>query len=106
MTASAACRPLVPVEICHCRATLLAYLQAYRHTVGVSGRSTVTRQLREAIESSPQSRYEISKQTGINQSVLSRFVREETNLDGVNIDKLAHYLGLELGPVKRQRKGW
>jgi transcriptional regulator with XRE-family HTH domain len=65
----------------------------------------ISDQLRAAIEAAGESRYEISKQTGINQSILSRFVRGETNLDGVNIDKLAAHLGLQLVPAKQQRKG-
>ncbi|MGH7178505.1 MAG: helix-turn-helix domain-containing protein [Tepidisphaeraceae bacterium] len=68
-------------------------------------RSKISDQLRAAIEESGESRYEISKQTGINQSILSRFVRGETNLDGVNTDKLAAYLELGLVSLRQQRKG-
>lgn len=73
--------------------------------MGVKKHRTISEQLRAAIEAAGETRYAISKQTGINQSILSRFVRGETNLDGVNIDKLAAYLRLELVPVKRQREG-
>jgi ribosome-binding protein aMBF1 (putative translation factor) len=64
----------------------------------------ISDQLREAIAAAGVSRYEISKQTGINQSILSRFMRGETNMDGATIDKLGTYLGLELVCRRRQRE--
>jgi transcriptional regulator with XRE-family HTH domain len=76
-----------------------------RYAVSVKKPVKISDQLRAAIEAAGESRYQISKQTGINQSILSRFVRGETKLDGVNIDKLAAYLALELVRVKQQRKG-
>ncbi len=62
----------------------------------VTGMATVTEQLRRAVEGSGQSRYAISKATGIPASVLSRFVAEGRGLRSENIDKLATYLGLTL----------
>lgn len=64
--------------------------------------STVSGQLRAAIEAAPVSRYRIAKETGLEQSALSRFVRVKKGLDLSSVDKLAEYLGLEL--VAKQRE--
>ena len=57
---------------------------------------TVSDQLRAAIEAAPVSRYRIAKETGLEQSALSRFVRGKAGLDLSTVDRLAEYLGLEL----------
>lgn len=57
---------------------------------------TVTNQLRRAVEACGQTRYAISKATGIPASVLSRFVAEGRGLRSENIDRLCAYLGLTL----------
>ena len=64
---------------------------------------SVSETLREALEQSGESRYAVSKATGIPQSVLSRFVHGQP-LRGENTDKLAAYLGMELRPVRGTRK--
>lgn len=51
--------------------------------------------MRQAINRCGQTRYAISKATGVDQSVLSRFVAGMP-LRGENMDKLCAYLGLEL----------
>jgi ribosome-binding protein aMBF1 (putative translation factor) len=56
----------------------------------------VSDKLRAAILAAPVSRYRMSADTGINASVLSRFVNGITGLDSNTTDKLAEYLGLEL----------
>ena len=58
--------------------------------------ATVTETLRTALEGCGQSRYAVSKATGIPESTLSRFVAGGKPLRGENIDKLASYLGLVL----------
>lgn len=57
---------------------------------------TVTEKLRQAVERCGQTRYAISKETGIPASVLSRFVASGAGLRSENIDKLCTYLGLTL----------
>jgi len=57
---------------------------------------TVTTHLRNAMNKCGETRYGISKATGISEAVLSRFASGETVLSGENIDKLASHLGLEL----------
>jgi hypothetical protein len=62
-------------------------------------------QLVDAIEGSELSRYAISKQTGIPQSTLSRFVHGHEGLSVESINRLCKLLGLRLvGPEKRKAK--
>lgn len=65
--------------------------------------TTVTDKLRREVERCGQSRYAISKATGIPASVLSRFVAGGRGLRSENIDRLCDYLGLTLTkkPAKR-----
>lgn len=60
------------------------------------GMATVTEQLREAVRGCGQTRYAISKATGVPASVLSRFVASGRGLRSENIDRLCDYLGLVL----------
>ena len=53
-------------------------------------------QLRSAIERSGLTRYEISKLSGVSQSVLSRFVVDGRAMNTTNIDLLAETLGWSL----------
>ncbi len=64
----------------------------------------MTETLRHALENCGESRYAVSKATGIPNSTLWRFVTEGRALRGENIDILSAYLGLELRPVRRTRK--
>lgn len=56
----------------------------------------VTETLRRALGACGQTRYAVSKATGIPESTLSRFFVDAKPLRGENIDKLAEYLGLVL----------
>lgn len=70
------------------------------------GMATVTDQLRRAVERSGQTRYAISKATGIPASVLSRFVASGRGLRSENIDRLCAYMGLVLtAKAGKTRKG-
>jgi transcriptional regulator with XRE-family HTH domain len=66
-------------------------------------RQSVSDALRRAITGAPVSRYRIARDTGVEQSALSRFVKGRRSLDLTTVDLLADYLGLEL--VKREDKG-
>jgi len=56
-----------------------------------------TDQLRAAIENCGKTRYQISKDTGIAQEALSRFVnRNRDGLSMASIDTLFDYLGLKI----------
>ena len=61
----------------------------------------LTDQLRHAIETAGKSRYAISKETRIDQSVLSRFMYRKGGMSMDGLDKLAEALDLEL----TKRKG-
>lgn len=58
--------------------------------------TTVSDQLRTALDGCGQTRYAVSKTTGIPESTLSRFVAGGKPMRGENIDKLCTYLGLVL----------
>jgi hypothetical protein len=73
----------------------------------MNGMATVTDQLRRAVEGCGQTRYAISKATGIPASVLSRFVADGRGLRSENMDRLCAYLGLVLtakaGKARKER---
>ena len=59
----------------------------------------------EAIEASGQTRYRISQDTGIAESVLSRFMSGETGLAVETMERLADYLGLEIVLCPKRGRG-
>ena len=61
----------------------------------------ISSQLRDIIEASGESRYEIARQTRIDQSALSRFISGERGLSMTALDTLAEYLELDI--VSRRR---
>lgn len=65
------------------------------------GMLTMSAALRKAIDASGQTRYQIAKATGVNQSTLSRFMGGAA-LSSDNADRLCTHLGLELAPRKRK----
>ena len=62
---------------------------------------SLSQQLREAIIKSGISRYEISKQTGVSQAALSRFVLGKRGLSVKAMDAIGLFLGLSI--TKRRR---
>jgi hypothetical protein len=60
-------------------------------------------QLRRAVRESEATRYQISKQTGISQAVLCRFVAGTAGMSLDSIDKLMDALGLEIRPRRRAK---
>ena len=67
-------------------------------------KETFSEQLRQAIENSGLTRYQISKETGIHQSILGRFVHGEMGLAMETIDRLCEFLGLSISQQRKQRK--
>lgn len=65
-------------------------------------RKSISERIREAIERADVSRYQISNDTGIEESALSRFMSRERGLSMEALDALAEYFGLEL--VSRGKK--
>jgi len=69
-------------------------------------RTKLSDQLRRAIADCGQTRYAISKATGIAESTLSRFMAGERGLPMKTLDRLADYLDLDIIAGKsRRRKG-
>lgn len=63
----------------------------------------IMEKLAEAIENSEHSRYEIWRQTGVDQSVLHRIVNGGScSIETAN--RLCEFLGLELIQTKKRRK--
>ena len=58
--------------------------------------SPVTDEVRRALAESRLSRYEISRQTGIEQSALARFLSGKRGLWTVTLDRLVPVLGLKI----------
>ena len=62
-------------------------------------------QVRRAIDGCGSTRYRISKQTGIDQAVLCRFMSGKQGLDMKTLDVLAEFLGLRIvmdGPERAE----
>lgn len=66
-------------------------------------KTTMSDQLRDAIENCGQSRYAIHKATGIDQGQLSRFMHGEAGMSLDTVDRLFEYLELELRSVQREQ---
>ncbi len=64
----------------------------------------ISDQLRQVIRDCGETRYAISKATGIGQDVLSRFMRGERGLSMEVLDQLGQYLGLRIVADKPKTK--
>lgn len=64
---------------------------------------TMTEELRNAIEQSGLTRYRISRDLGIDQAQLSRFMRGQRGLSLDALDRLCAYLNLSLSRRKKAR---
>ncbi len=67
-------------------------------------RTRFSDQIRQAIENCGKTRYRISKEIGISQPTLSRFMSGERGLTMKALDTLADYLGLNITTKKMRRK--
>ena len=76
---------------------IVDYTSISRYTASMK----VTERLRQALETSPKSRYQLSKETGIDPAVLHRFLYGQSGLSSGSIDALAAALGLELKAKRR-----
>ena len=63
----------------------------------------VSSTLRAALQASKPSRYAISQETGIGESVLHQFLVNGNQLRSNNLDKLCIYFGLELNQIKGKK---
>jgi predicted transcriptional regulator len=62
---------------------------------------TLSEQLREAIIRSGVSRYEISKQTGVSQAALSKFILGHRGISVKAMDAVGLFLGLSITTRKK-----
>ena len=66
---------------------------------------TLSESLRTALQNSPETRYQISRATGISQAQLSRFLHGKVGLTLANLDVLCGYLGVQVvGPDTKKGK--
>lgn len=66
-------------------------------------RKKLSDQIRRSIETCGLTRYRISKETGIDQSNLSRFIHGEVGLSMDSLDRLADLLDLNITTDKRRQ---
>ena len=71
----------------------------------MSSMSQILDELKRKIQASGKSRYALSKETGIEESALSRFMAGTRGLSIDSIEKLVEALGCEIVLRKRKRKG-
>ncbi len=69
----------------------------------MSKTTNIAEQLLKAAKGSGQTAYALAKGSGIDRSVMVRYLNGERGLNMATAAKLAEYLGLELRPI--QRKG-
>ena len=67
-------------------------------------RAKLSDQFRQAIDGCGKSRYKISRETGIDQATLSRFMNGKGGLSMPVLDLLGDYLGLNLTTESKLRK--
>ena len=65
---------------------------------------TISEQLCSAIRAADKSRFEISEETGLTQSAISRFVNGKCGLSLRSVDSICECLGVEFEISKIQRK--
>lgn len=64
----------------------------------------LSEQLREAIVRASVTRYEISKETGVDQAALSKFVLGQRGISVKAMDAVGLYLGLSITNSRRPRR--
>lgn len=67
-------------------------------------RQNVVKRLQAAVAESGESLYAVAKGSGIDYSVLTRFMNNERGMNLTTAARLMDYLGLELRPVKGRGK--
>jgi transcriptional regulator with XRE-family HTH domain len=67
-------------------------------------RTKLSDQVRRAVDASGLSRYRISKELGVAESTMSRFMSGQGGLSLANLDALADLLGLDIAAPRRPTK--
>jgi transcriptional regulator with XRE-family HTH domain len=70
---------------------------------GMAKKQSFSDSLRAALNGATESRYQISKTTGISQAQLSRFLHGQCGLTLANLDLLCDYLGVRVIGSKREK---
>lgn len=67
----------------------------------------ISEQVRDAMNGCGKSRYAVAKESGIDESVLSRFANGHTDLGLASLDKLAEAIGMRVSfeKPKKPKKG-
>ena len=77
-----------------------------RYNEGMAKKLTsLTDQVRQALENCKLTRYRIAEDTGIDQSTLGKFYHGERGLSNENLDRLGEYLGLRIVMDRKPKKG-
>jgi transcriptional regulator with XRE-family HTH domain len=71
----------------------------------VKQRAKLSDQIRRAVDASGLSRYRISKELGVAESTMSRFMSGQGGLSLENLDALADLLGMDITTKLRSPKG-
>lgn len=66
---------------------------------------SVSETLREAIRRDGRSLNQLARDSGCDDSVLSRFMRDERTITARVLDRLCNVLGLDLRPAGKSRRG-
>jgi DNA-binding phage protein len=80
---------------------IVAYRQALWYTMDMG---ELVNAIRKAIETSGKTRYRIAKEAGVAQSQLSRLMSGERDLRVETLERLSHYLDLEIIIRPRRRQ--
>jgi predicted transcriptional regulator len=79
------------------------YLPSGKYSGSIATMESFSEQLRRTILDCGRSRYEISQETGIAESMLSRFIHGERGLSLKSIDVLMKFLALEIRPHRKRK---
>ena len=67
--------------------------------------TTLSDQVRQAIDDSGQTRYRIAQETGIDESALAKFYNRHRGFNSDTLDILGEYLGLRIVMDRKPKKG-
>lgn len=70
----------------------------------MASKSLISEQLRDVVRGCGMTRYRLSMETGIAESVLSRFINHGSGLSLANIDKLCECVGVRLTQDAKPKK--
>ena len=86
--------------------TMLDAMPSTDYPAVMSSRTLFSDQVRRAIRDAAITRYELSQRTGVDQSVLSRFIKGKSGISLDSLDLIAEVLDLRVvtKPAKRRKE--